>query len=523
MSLIESRGSGQVSTALAKNRLGVAAVLFFVMSASAPLTVVAGVVPTGLAVTGLLSISIAFLTVAVVLGIFSVGYVAMARHIANTGAFYAFISRGIGRPVGVGASWVALVAYNMFQCASYGGFGAIAAPLIAQWFGLHVQWWVLALIGWVVVAVLGVRDIAVSGKVLATLLVAEILLVVVFGVADIFVSGFHASSAPLNAHGLVGPGAGALLVMAIAGFVGFEQSVVYAEESRDPRRTVPRATYLAIALIAVLYAFASWAMISAAGNHVLDRAAAEGPDLFFDVASARVGDLALQLGHVLFLTSLLAAMISFHNISARYTFSLGREGVLPRRFGRTVPGTGAPRNGSLAQSAVGLIVIALYAAAGWDPLIQLFFWGGTGGSIGVLLLITLTSIAIIGYFARHPNGEDAWHRIGAPIIGSALLLIMTYLALTNIATLFGVQPGSEPTWVVPLTFGAVALAGMGWALVLRGRRPKLYFDIGLGANGVPNRCARHFAGSSTVVTKMPSYRILRGDRKPRIPDNKEEA
>ncbi|MCH6164227.1 APC family permease [Pseudonocardia alaniniphila] len=503
MSVIWSHGSGQVSTALAKDRLGVVAVVFFVMSASAPLTVIAGVVPTGLAVTGLLSISVAFLAVAVVLAVFSVGYVAMARHIANTGAFYAFVSGGIGRPVGVGASWVALVAYSMFECAGYGGFGAIAAPLFTEWLGLHVQWWVLALIGWAVVAVLGVRDIAVSGRVLATLLAAETLLVVVFGVADIFVAGFHASSAPLNVRGLVGPGAGALLVMAVAGFVGFEQSVVYTEESRDPRRTVPRATYLAIALIAVLYAFASWAMISAAGSTVLARAAAEGPDLFFDVASARVGSVALLLGHVLFLTSLLAAMISFHNISARYTFSLGREGVLPRRFGRTVPGTGAPRNGSLAQSTLGLIVIVLYAVAGWDPLIQLFYWGGTGGSMGVLLLIALTSIAIIGYFARNPTGEDAWHRLGAPIIATVLLVITSYLALTNIATLFGVAPGSKPTWVVPLAFGVVALAGAVWALVLRRLRPQLYADIGLGANGASNPGAARSAGSGIIVTKLP--------------------
>ena len=124
-------------------------------------------------------------------------------------------------------------------------------------------------------------------------------------------------------------------------------------------------------------------MISAAGDNVVDRAGKEGPELFFNVASDRLGTVAIHLGHALFLTSLIAAMISFHNIIARYTFSLGREGVLPRIFGRTVPGTGAPKNGSLAQSALGLIVIVLYAVNGWDPLVQLFFWGGTSGGIGV--------------------------------------------------------------------------------------------------------------------------------------------
>jgi len=471
----------QLSTALARDRLGVAAVVFFVMSAAAPLTVVAGVVPTGLAVTGLTAISIAYIAVAISLAIFAVGYVAMARHIANAGAFYAYISRGIGRPVGVGASWVALAAYSMFQVASYGAFGFFAKPLFADWFGFDAPWWALSLVVWALTAVLGVRDVAVNGKVLATLLVAEIVVVFAFSFADIFSPNFSASSAPLDLGSLFGPGAGALLALALTGFVGFEQSVVFSEESRDPRRTVPRATYISIALIALLYGFAAWSMISAAGGDVVGRAGAEQGELFFNVASDQLGSAALHVGHALFLTSLIAAMISFHNIISRYMFSLGREGVLFRAFGRTVPGTGAPKNGSLAQSVFGLIVIVLYAVAGWDPLVQLFFWGGAGGGVGVLLLITLTSIAVIGYFARNPAGEDVWHRIGAPVLGSIMLLGMTFLAFSNIDVLFGVAPGSTVAWAVPLAFGVLTVAGVGWGLILRAGRPDVYAGIGLGA------------------------------------------
>jgi amino acid transporter len=376
---------------------------------------------------------------------------------------------------------VALVAYNMFQIAAYGGFGAIAVPLFQDWFGIEIKWWILALVVWALTAVLGVRDVAVNGKVLATLLVAEIALVVVFSFADLFSPNFEASSAPFDPSSLVGAGSGALLVIAVTGFVGFEQSVVFSEESRDPRRTVPRATYIAIALIAVLYSFAAWSMMSAAGPDVIGRAGNEGPELFFNVASDRLGSAALHLGHALFLTSLIAAMISFHNIIARYTFSLGREGVLPRAFGRTVPGTGAPKNGSLLQSALGLIVIVIYAVVGWDPLVQLFFWGGTGGGIGVLLLITLTAIAVVSYFIKNPEGEDFWHRLGAPVLSTILLIVVCYLALSNIATLFGVEPGSKPTWVVPLAFALVTLAGVIWALILRSSRPQVYSGIGLGA------------------------------------------
>jgi hypothetical protein len=77
-----------VSRALARDRLGVPAVLAFIMAGVAPLTVAAGLIPTAYGVTGLTGIPAAFIGVAVVLAIWSSGYVAMTRHITNAGAFY---------------------------------------------------------------------------------------------------------------------------------------------------------------------------------------------------------------------------------------------------------------------------------------------------------------------------------------------------------------------------------------------------------------------------------------------------
>src|SRR5438105_15743985 len=90
-----------VSKALAADRLGVPAVLFFVLAGVAPLTVAAGVIPTAYATTGLTGIPAAFVVVAVILALFSAGYVAMTRSISNAGAFYAFIAQGLGRVPGV--------------------------------------------------------------------------------------------------------------------------------------------------------------------------------------------------------------------------------------------------------------------------------------------------------------------------------------------------------------------------------------------------------------------------------------
>jgi len=103
------------------------------MSAATPLTVVPAVVTTGLAVTGLIGIPLAFIVIGVVLALFSVGYVAMARHVVQRGAFYAYISQGLSRPLGVGCSWIALMAYNALQVGLYGS-SARPPSRCAEWF-----------------------------------------------------------------------------------------------------------------------------------------------------------------------------------------------------------------------------------------------------------------------------------------------------------------------------------------------------------------------------------------------------
>src|SRR4051812_35654601 len=158
-------GADAISSALAADRLGVPDVVYFVMSAAAPLTVVAGVITTSYAVTGITGLPVAFIAVGAVLALFSVGYVTMARHMVNAGAFYAYVSRGIGRPAGVAGAWVALVAYNALQVGLYGALGAATTPLLDQWFGVHPAWWVVALVAWALVGTLGLMRVEVNGTV----------------------------------------------------------------------------------------------------------------------------------------------------------------------------------------------------------------------------------------------------------------------------------------------------------------------------------------------------------------------
>jgi amino acid transporter len=498
----QSARSSNVATALAADRLGVPAVVFFVMSAATPLTVVAGVVTTGYAVTGITGLPVAFVVIGAVLALFCVGYVSMARRVANAGAFYAYISQGIGRPIGVAGAWVALVAYNALQVGLYGAIGAAATPLLSAWFGVDVAWWVVALIAWAIVAVLGQLHVDVNGRVLAVLLVAEVAVIVVYSLANIAnPAGGTITFDTLDPTALFAPGIGAILALGVLGFVGFEGAVVYSEEARDPQRTIRIASYVSVGVIAGLYTLGSWAMSVATGpGQIVAQSQTASTELIFQLAGSHLGVLLVDIGRVLFVTSVLAAMISFHNTTARYVFALGREGVLPVVLGRTSPRTGSPKLGSVIQSVVGLVVIVLYAVAGWDPVVQLFFWGGTAGGLGVLFLIMTTSIAIVVYFLRQPAGETVWRRLIAPVLAAVLLLIVVVLALVNFATLLGVDATSPLRWGIPIAYLVIAILGVVWALALRHRRHAVYVAIGLGA-----KSATRSADDAADVPARPDF------------------
>jgi amino acid transporter len=485
-----------MSRALARDRLGIPSVLAFILAGVAPLTVVAGVIPSAYATTGLIGIPAAFLVIAVTLALFATGYMAMARHITNAGAFYAFIARGLGRIPGTAAALVALLAYSFLQVALYGAFGPAAASLAAAHLGVHAPWWEWALGAWAVITVLGLLRVDIAGKVLGALTAVEIVVIVAEAISGLASpAGGHLSVATLSPSALTSAGFGTfgvLAVVAVLGFTGFEQAPVLGEEAKHPRRTIPVTTYLALGAIGVVYAGSAWAMAAHAGEgHVVAAAAAQGPGLLFGLGSGALS----QAAQWLFLTSLFAAMLAFHNCVWRYAFALGREGVLPGVLSRT-GSNNIPKTASLAQSATALAVIAGYALAGAQPMQDLFFDLGTTGGFGILLLYALTSVAVIAFFARNPGQESAWGRLIAPALAAVLLTGIAVLAVMHYSTLLGVAPGSAAAWALPASYAAIALVGLGLALVIKIRRPQVYQTIGLGAHAISVQAGAAFGGRS---------------------------
>src|SRR3954447_17845879 len=178
-------------------RLGVGSIVFMVVAAAAPLTVIAGTVPLGLAAGNGAAFPTTFALCCGILLLFAVGFCAMSRHVPEAGAFYAYIQRGLGRAPGLGAAFLALATYVAVQLAVFGYIGAVIDGLVQHWGGPALPWcvWMLIVIG--IIAVLGYRHIELSGKVLGVLLIAEVAIVLVFNVVVIG-RGEHLSTAFLN-------------------------------------------------------------------------------------------------------------------------------------------------------------------------------------------------------------------------------------------------------------------------------------------------------------------------------------
>ena len=333
-----------------KNRrsLSTGRVVFLVIAAAAPLAAMVGNVPLALIDGNGVGLPVAFLIATLVLLCFSVGYAAMSRRVVNTGAFYTYIARALGKPAGIGSAYVAVVAYAGLTCGLVGAFGYFTRLVLLE-LGIDIPWYVYSAVAVAIIGALGYRSADLSAKVLGTLMIAEFSVLVVF---DLLAVGEHGSNAfpavSFTGAQVFSGSIGIALMFAFTSFVGFESAALYGEETKDPERSIPRATYIAVVTIGIFYILTTWIIIGAAGGTQAPELAGEQLGNFvFNLIQDAGGTVLYDLAAVLFCTSVLASALALHNAASRYLFALGRERVVPARLGRYHPRHQSPYVASL--------------------------------------------------------------------------------------------------------------------------------------------------------------------------------
>lgn len=456
---------------LKAGRLGAISIVFFVIAAAAPLVGMTGALPAAILLGNGAAAPGAYLAAGLTLLLFSIGYAAMSHRVTNSGAFFAYIGRGLGLHPGVGASFTSLLAYLAIHLSIFGFFGGLMAEQVGG-----LPWWGWTLLAWMAVTWLSMRSVDVGASILGVLLGLEVLSLVTLAVAILWQGGpeglnFAASFHPGNilAGGLAGS-AGIALAFAFASFIGFEATAIYGEEAVDPKKTVPRATYLAVGVITALFAFTSFAVVTGLGaSQVMDKVAelstVDGAPLMnpaavvFTLAGQYVGPWLAHTMEVLVLSSLFAGLLAFQNSASRYLFALGRAGTLPSALG-TVNARSAPAVGSMLVSVLTAVVIAVFAFTGLDPILNMFFWFSGIAVVSILLIEILVCLAVIAYFRREPGDVNAFQSLVAPAAAMVGLAVALYL----LASRFGLLTGAVAEGVDP-TATAWGLSSLGWCLL----------------------------------------------------------
>jgi amino acid transporter len=462
-------------TELAQASLGVSHIVFMVMATVAPAGGAVAILPLAIGLGVGVGTPGMYVFVMAIMLLFAVGFTKMVPHVHNAGAFFAYIVKGIGRPVGLAGAYMATTAYLALAAATGGAMGFFAAGSADKLLGIDLPWWVYTVVGLIIVFTLGYLKITLAAGVLGVALVLELVVVLVLDIAIIAQNGFSslpAASFSLDnvfAPGVVGVG----MIFAFSCYQGFEGTAIYAEEAKDPERTVPRATYISMACIGVFFVLTSWAFL--ASSKGATAAAGKSPGTFaFDLSDEFVGSAWTTILEVLIVTSCFAGMLAFHNGASRYMFALGRDGFLPRQLRTLHPKHQSPVVAGSAGYVVETVIVIGFALAGLDPLTNLSSSLTGFGAVGLMLLITTTSLAVLVYFAR--QGIYGWAQTVAPGLSLIGFGAITYFALTNFTAITGTD--SKVINGLPYLHLLTIVVAVAVALRARQERPETYANMG---------------------------------------------
>ncbi|GAA1249047.1 APC family permease [Prauserella halophila] len=464
--------------------LGPYAVTFMVIACAAPLTVVGGIMPIGFLVGNGAGLPVMFLVATGILLLFSVGLMAMSKRLPHAGAFFTYISHGLGRVPGVAAAYLAVLCYTTIQVAVFSYFGATVTSSIVLLGGPDIPWWIATLACVAVVAVLGYRHIELSSRVLFVALMAEMAIVLALAASITMTGGAEGLSlSPFSLENILSGSPALGLMFAISGFIGFESTVVYRSEVRDPDRTIPRATYGSALVIGIFYALAAWAIVMGVGQSRLTEVVGADPaTLVARVTDRYLGQVGSAAVGVLLIASMFAAVLALHNVLTRYFHSMSRARLLPSGIGEVHPRHRSPHRASLLQIGIATVVIVLDTVAGLAPE-TVFTWFAGIGTLAIVVLMTVTCLAVVTYFARSAVPPSPWQGYVAPLAGLGGLGVAAWLIGSNFPLLVDdVDAAGNPAWgaVSYVLLAVVILApalGTVQALLVRARNPEAFTGI----------------------------------------------
>lgn len=423
-----------------------------VLAFAAPVTSVSSLIPFVIQGGGI-GAPLLILAATVLMLSFSIGFVAMSEHVTKPGAFYAYVAEACGIKIGNGTAFVAVFAYFTLGFCTVALIGPVFSSFLSEVFGISgVPWYVGSMLSFMITGFLSYLRIDLSAKILTLTMFAEIAVVLIFNLIVPFSNnGQNFSVEPLSpSHFLDGNFTVAFLYSIII-FIGFESTAVYRDEVKNPKKTIPFVTYAAVLFIGCFYAFSAWMTITAYGvDNVMEAANKDTANLFMNAMATYMGKTSVDITRGILIISAIACLLSAHNALARYIYSLSRNGAISHKFGKIHPKHMSPYVASLSCTLGWALATLAFIKS--DPSLLYAQVGGVG-TYAMLILMSLTSIAVLYFFLRRK--EFSFRTTVCPLLAVAGILSFTLLTTVNFHYLTGGEPGSG-VWLQLIIVGMFA-------------------------------------------------------------------
>jgi amino acid transporter len=397
----------------------------------------------------------------------------------STGGFITFVGKTFGGTSAVTTALLCGAGYIIAISSVLAVSGGFLALTLQYYFGWNIPWILLSVLLTGGAVVMMLRGVGVSTKLAGFFFGFEMLVLVVVSVVLLIKNAGHLSFAPFEpkhiTNGFSGLAAG--FPLAVYLFIGWENSAALAEETDNPRRNVPRAVFLSVALMAVSYVLFAYATVTGFGYNAAKLTAPSDLIPFITVAHGALAAFAF-FAYLAGLTSTLGVLISAVNSQARLVFNAGREGLLPRWIGRVQPRRQVPRNAIFAFVGIASLIILVWGLGhliggngGSMSPFTFFDESGTMGTILILVVYFLANLALPFYYRKYrPQEFNVLKHLILPVLGMIAIAIPVYYLS---------KPGqAAPYSWFPYAALAIIVVAVIYALVLTRRDPAIGDRVG---------------------------------------------
>ncbi|ANI56399.1 APC family permease [Pseudomonas sp. DR 5-09] len=298
----------------------------------------------------------AYLAALVAMFFTAMSYGHMAAAFPVAGSAYSYVRKAISPKLGFIAGWAVLLDYLFLPMAIWligAAYLASAFPSIPQWI------WVLAFIG--ITSAINIIGLKLANGINALLMLVQFLVLIAFVALCVHYVGGDASTPLWSIKPFFNGDMQMPLIMSGAAiacysFLGFDAVSTLTEETRDPRRTIPRAIMLITLIGGLIFVGVSYFVQIAHPSFQFDSVDSAA----YEIARNIGGDMFVSIFLIGLIVGQFASGLSAQASGSRLLFAMGRDGVLPKSFFGTLHERfGTPVNSILLCAVVALLALKL--------------------------------------------------------------------------------------------------------------------------------------------------------------------